>query len=214
MNDILLSLLVLPSIAIALWCLWLDWDVSKRFIYYSQKESTGWLQNDEGYMSHTAVVIMSAIKLSPFLLFFTPFSTWVALWGPLIGLPHMIVAFSNRKHSRAYRLTQITKFKWLRGAADDMDDLVRKFNKVYQSKKTKSWYLSICHWIRIPAPDSTTATRMCVTELKALVRKDPDTWFPDTKFNPEDDSWMKNLPNPTDYEFRPYAFHLRRGDRP
>ena len=185
--DALLYLGFAASVAFALFCIWVDWDVSKRFIYYGRKEKTKLLQDENGYMSHWKVAVMTAIKLAPFaLIFWTP---WAVIWGPLVGLPHLIIGLRNRKGCKATRLSQIKFREKVKGhiANDDFEGLWRTgFNTIITRASNGRSYKSTFGWLDVAATDIEDAR----TKLAHLFFDDwgrlPETQaWPDVKFHPK-----------------------------
>lgn len=82
-----------------------DWfGSSARFIYYGQQERFKILQGRYGQAEPWKVAVMIAIKMSPFLLYFHPWFGWkIALWGPIVALPHVLIGLNNRKRARNNR---------------------------------------------------------------------------------------------------------------
>lgn len=187
--DLLFVILFLASVASALFSIWLDWDVSKRFPWYGAKESTDLVADERGYVSNTKVAVMTALKLAPFLLvFFTSIGWWVLIWGPVVGIPHLIKGLQNRKNARNRRISQIKfrnrLFDYI--LANDRDGFrMNSLRVILQHRDDKTqYYRTQFSWLGVTATSLEDAKDKLVDKFFEWGQLQEVQAWPDTKFHP------------------------------
>lgn len=180
-------LIMLAGIAVGLAGIWVDWDVSKRFIYYGQKEATDWLKDDEGFMSHWKVGVMTFIKFLPFLLYFHPeVGAWVALWGPIVGAGHLVMGMNNRKNAKLNRLKQIVIRQTIQNWTGTDAELERaRFKIIMRNNHTGLWRIPLFGWIQVEADNALEAIPKLRLAMQEWARLPESEAWPDTKFHPK-----------------------------
>lgn len=153
-------LAVLGSIALALFLIvHFDWGSSKVAIYYGQSEKTKLLQDRYGYPSAWKVAVMIAVKMSPFLLYFVPQFGWgVALWGPIVGLPHLLIGLNNRQKARGKREQQTQLREWAKNyrGSDEAFTLAISLRLDLHTRHDRHWF-ELFGWLYYMSPSKEIA---------------------------------------------------------
>lgn len=164
---------VIASVAGALFLiLKYDWFGSTaRFLYYGQQERFKILQDRYGQAEPWKVAVLIAVKMSPFALYLHPWFGWrIALWGPIVALPHLIIGLNNRKNARSNREYQkkIAAAIAVRSEMSDEDLAVWLSTRLDLITRHERHYFKFFRWFTYDSPDTAAAGTAAERSLAKL----------------------------------------------